>query len=166
MSKPKRLHPAAVLENLIKNISSLIQFLIGSSVAIFASPLSKAWIIGILLGGLGLYIVFAIISWLRFSYFIYNDELRIEQGVFARHKTYIPIERIQSVQISAGIIQRVFGLVKLEVQTAGGNRQAEASLSAITKDQDGKAVINDTLCNGCGLCADLCKFDAMELIEL
>ncbi len=37
---------------------------------------------------------------------------------------------------------------------------------AITKDQDGKAVINDTLCNGCGLCADLCKFDAMELIEL
>lgn len=135
MSKPKRLHPAAVLENLIKNISSFIQFLIGSSVAIFASPLSKAWIIGILLGGLGLYIVFAIISWLRFSYFIYNDELRIEQGVFARHKTYIPIERIQSVQISAGIVQRVFGLVKLEVQTAGGNRQAEASLSAITKDQ-------------------------------
>lgn len=135
MYKPKRLHPAAVIENLIKNISSFIQFLIGSSVAIFASPLSKVWIIGILLGGLGLYIIFAIISWLRFTYYIYNDELRIEQGILARHKTYIPLERIQSVQISAGIVQRIFGLVKLEVQTAGGNRQAEASLSAITKAQ-------------------------------
>lgn len=135
MYKPKRLHPAAVIENLIKNISSFIQFLIGSSVAIFASPLSKIWIIGILLGGLGLYIIFAVISWLRFTYYIHNDELRIEQGVLARRKTYIPLERIQSVQISAGIVQRIFGLVKLEVQTAGGGREAEASLSAITKDQ-------------------------------
>ena len=36
---------------------------------------------------------------------------------------------------------------------------------AITKTEDGKAFINDTLCNGCGLCADLCRFDAMELVE-
>ena len=34
---------------------------------------------------------------------------------------------------------------------------------AITKLEDGTVSINDTLCNGCGLCADLCKFGAMEL---
>ncbi len=135
MSKPERLHPAAVLENLIKHISALVQFLIGSSVVIATSPLSTEWIIAIGLAGLGLYIVFAFLSWLRFHYVIYNDELRIEQGVFSRHKTYIPLERIQSIQLSAGIVQRIFGLVKLEVQTAGSNRQAEASLSAITKAQ-------------------------------
>lgn len=36
---------------------------------------------------------------------------------------------------------------------------------AITRLEDGKATINDTLCNGCGLCADLCKFGAMEPVE-
>lgn len=135
MSKPKRLHPAAVIENLIKNISSFIEVIIGTSVIIFASTLSKVWIIGLLSGGLVLYVIYAILSWLRFTYYIHNDELRIEQGVLARRKTYIPLERIQSVQISAGIVQRIFGLVKLEVQTAGGGNQAEASLPAITKAQ-------------------------------
>lgn len=37
---------------------------------------------------------------------------------------------------------------------------------AITKIEDGTVFINDTMCNGCGLCAQLCKFDAMELVEL
>ena len=37
---------------------------------------------------------------------------------------------------------------------------------AITKLEDGTVTINDTLCNGCGLCAKLCRFGAMELVEL
>ena len=37
---------------------------------------------------------------------------------------------------------------------------------AITKLEDGTVTINDTLCNGCGLCANLCRFGAMELVEL
>ena len=32
---------------------------------------------------------------------------------------------------------------------------------AITKGADGVSVINDTMCNGCGLCRQLCKFDAI-----
>lgn len=33
---------------------------------------------------------------------------------------------------------------------------------AITKKDNGDIVINDTMCNGCGLCVDLCKFDAIK----
>ncbi|SHI74560.1 indolepyruvate ferredoxin oxidoreductase subunit alpha [Parasporobacterium paucivorans] len=33
---------------------------------------------------------------------------------------------------------------------------------AITKQADGTVAINDTMCNGCGLCVDLCKFGALE----
>ena len=28
--------------------------------------------------------------------------------------------------------------------------------------QDGKATIDNTLCTGCGVCAQLCKFDALQ----
>ena len=37
---------------------------------------------------------------------------------------------------------------------------------AITKKDDGTSFINDTMCNGCGLCADLCKFSAIEKVEV
>jgi len=36
---------------------------------------------------------------------------------------------------------------------------------ALKKGEDGKAIIDDTLCNGCGLCEKLCPFDAISLVE-
>src|SRR5690606_18797558 len=61
---------------------------------------------------------------------------RIEQGVFLRKKRYIPFERIQSISISQGIVQRIFGLVKLNVETAGGGLgETEAELTAITREE-------------------------------
>lgn len=36
---------------------------------------------------------------------------------------------------------------------------------AMTKNPDGTIRIDDTMCTGCGLCASLCKFDAIELVK-
>ena len=36
---------------------------------------------------------------------------------------------------------------------------------AMTKNPDGTIRIDDTMCTGCGLCKDLCKFDAIELVK-
>ena len=36
---------------------------------------------------------------------------------------------------------------------------------AMTKNPDGTIHIDDTMCTGCGLCKDLCKFDAIELVR-
>lgn len=36
---------------------------------------------------------------------------------------------------------------------------------AMTKNVDGTISIDDTMCTGCGLCASLCKFDAIELVK-
>ncbi len=35
---------------------------------------------------------------------------------------------------------------------------------AITKNRDGTVKIDETMCNGCGLCMNYCKFDAIEKI--
>ncbi|MBO4652639.1 MAG: indolepyruvate ferredoxin oxidoreductase subunit alpha [Lachnospiraceae bacterium] len=37
---------------------------------------------------------------------------------------------------------------------------------AMTRGEGGKVVINDTMCNGCGLCAQLCPFGAIEKVEV
>ena len=36
---------------------------------------------------------------------------------------------------------------------------------ALTKNEDGTIAIDETMCNGCGLCKQLCKFDAIECVE-
>lgn len=37
---------------------------------------------------------------------------------------------------------------------------------AITKKEDGTIAINDTMCNGCGLCETMCKFNAIQKVTL
>ncbi|MGI6095469.1 MAG: indolepyruvate ferredoxin oxidoreductase subunit alpha [Lachnospiraceae bacterium] len=37
---------------------------------------------------------------------------------------------------------------------------------ALTKKEDGTISIDATMCNGCGLCMNLCKFDAIEKVEV
>jgi indolepyruvate ferredoxin oxidoreductase alpha subunit len=37
---------------------------------------------------------------------------------------------------------------------------------AITKKENGDILINDTICNGCGLCATLCRFDSIKSVKL
>ncbi|MGE6720929.1 PH domain-containing protein [Peribacillus frigoritolerans] len=133
MSDPKRLHPIAVLLNIIKSIKELvIPFLLvvvipGKNEGIpgWIQPLVIAIIILLIIGN-------AFLQWLRFTYRIEEGEFRIESGVFVRKKRYIKFDRIHSIDISEGIIQRVFSLVKLNIETAGGS-QADAVLSAISK---------------------------------
>ncbi len=36
---------------------------------------------------------------------------------------------------------------------------------ALTKKADGTIAIDDTMCNGCGLCEQLCKFEAIERVQ-
>lgn len=36
---------------------------------------------------------------------------------------------------------------------------------ALTKNPDGTISIDETMCNGCGLCRQLCKFDAIETVK-
>ncbi|MGE7604890.1 PH domain-containing protein [Peribacillus sp. NPDC097675] len=133
MFEPKRLHPIAVLLNIIKSFKELVlPFLI-----VVALPGRNAnipwWVQPLVIGAiLVLLIIRAFVQWLRFTYRLESGELRIESGVFVRKKRYIKFDRIHSIDISEGIIQRIFRLVKVNIETAGGT-QADAVLSAIRK---------------------------------
>lgn len=133
MSEPKRLHPITAIINCLKLIKELIfPFLIfvvfGSKSGIFQLIISAVIIVFVLVSGL--------LSWLRYTYRVEEDELRIEYGVFVRKKRYIPFERIQSLDLSEGLLQRPFGLVRVKVETAGsGTNEAEAVLTAISKEE-------------------------------
>lgn len=135
MSKPRRLHPIAVFSNILKQFKELLIPIIafiafGSRGSSWDSFYLIASIVGaILVVGTG------ILSWLRFTYWIEEGELRIEEGIIVRKKRYIPFERIQSLDFSEGIFHRPFGLVKVKAETAGTSGEAEAELTAVKKEE-------------------------------
>ncbi|MBM7663140.1 putative membrane protein [Bacillus mesophilus] len=134
MNSPKRLHPVAAILRFLRSLRELALPLV---IFIFVGGgrerlFDTLYVVGIIVIVLGM-LIFGILTWLRFTYRVEKDELRIESGVFVRKKRYIPIEKIQSIDVSSGVIQRMFGLVKVQVETAGGGDEAEAVLSAVTK---------------------------------
>ena len=81
-------------------------------------------------------LVSGIVKWRRFDYWFEDQELRMVSGLFVRKKRYIPYDRIQSLDYTEGIFHRMFNLVKVKVETAGSSsgKDAEAELTAITKE--------------------------------
>ena len=62
-------------------------------------------------------------SWLRTTYVITGDELRIDTGVVARQSRRIRIDRLQGVDILQPFVARFFGLAELRLDVAGGDRE-------------------------------------------
>lgn len=134
MFEPKRLHPIAILLNIIKTIKELVLPFLLVVVLPGNNDNIPSWVQPLIIGIIVVLIILrAFIQWLRFTYRIESGEFRIESGVFIRKKRYIKFDRIQSIDISEGIIQRIFRLVKVNIETAGGT-QADAVLSAIGKN--------------------------------
>lgn len=78
-------------------------------------------------------LVSGIVHWLTFHYWFEDDELRVRSGVFVKKKRYIPFERIQTLNYKEGVFHRLFGFVKVEVETAGNSGEPEVSFTALTK---------------------------------
>ncbi|WP_409273154.1 PH domain-containing protein [Neobacillus sp. SCS-31] len=135
MFEPKRLHPVAAVINTIRQIKGII---VPFAAFLFLGTRAGWDVFYYVAAGVGILIAFVtgILSWLRFTYSVEGNELRLEYGVLIRKKRYIPLERIQSVDRTEGILQRPFGLVQIKIETAGGGaatEDPEAVLSAITK---------------------------------
>ncbi len=128
----RRQHPVAAVSQLFEGLK---QNIIPVLIFLFAGSRNSSdyfWIIIIV--GLLLSFVLGIVSWYRFKFRVYEDELQIDKGVFVRKKLYLKKDRIQVIDITEGIIQRIFGLVQVEIKTAGGGTE-KAIIRALTKDE-------------------------------
>lgn len=89
-------------------------------------------------GIFGIIFFIAIIAFLRYWFFKFYidyklEEFVIENGILNKTKTSIPFNKIQKVTIDQSLIQRVFNVYKLELDTAGSDGK-EASISAISQE--------------------------------
>lgn len=78
-------------------------------------------------------VIFFVISYFqyrRFFFYVVDDKFIIEKGLFSRDKITIPFDRIQTVNITQNLIQRVLKVVAVKIDTAG-SAQRELEISAL-----------------------------------
>jgi putative membrane protein len=78
--------------------------------------------------------IYSIINYFRYYFYINDDELIIESGVFKRSKLNVPFDRIQTINFEQNIIHRIFNVVRLKVDTAG-SAKAEFEFHAIENEK-------------------------------
>jgi putative membrane protein len=88
----------------------------------------------VLLGVIGLAVVGSVVRYLRFAYRIEGDALILEGGLVFTWRRVIPLPRIQSVDVVQQLRHRVFGVLELRIEAAGG-KQTEAALVALTPEE-------------------------------
>ena len=114
------------------------------------SVLQLAWLLVFLfigspldgLTGAGLLVVawfvvaltYQLVYYQRFEYELTDDSLDIVSGVVSRRNREIPVRRVQNVDISRNVVQRLLGLAQINLETAGGS-STEASLNYVSEDE-------------------------------
>lgn len=57
----------------------------------------------------------------RYRYRISEEDIDVREGFLFLHRDIVPIERLHKVAMENGLIDRIFGLAKVIVTTAGGD---------------------------------------------
>ncbi|MFB0522456.1 MAG: PH domain-containing protein [Candidatus Bathyarchaeia archaeon] len=92
-------------------------------------------------------VVFLIAFWIpkyydSISYTFTGDEIMIERGVYWKHKSTVPYNRVTNIDIVQGPLSRRVGVGKVRVQTAGystassGGATAEAQIFGVTNYEE------------------------------
>ena len=136
-SEERHLHPAAMLIGAIKTLRRWIGFLAaGGAAAIFGGGMnfSLYLILGAVVVVVGS-VVWGVLAWRATRYWTSSGAFHLRQGVLQKNERTIPLEHVQSVDTVQGIIQRLFQVVEVRIETAGGGTtDTDASLSALDRD--------------------------------
>src|ERR671921_132171 len=78
-------------------------------------------------------VVWGVLSWRATTYRVSGGTFHLKQGVLQKSERSLPLERIQSVDTVQGVVQRVFGVVGVRIEAAGGGGEPEISLPALSR---------------------------------
>lgn len=135
MSDLRRQHPLLVLldtgRGLISNLSFALIIAISLPDDIFGGFIGNA--IVALLAMFGLSALYNVLRWYFFLYRYEEGLVHIRQGVLFKRERTIKRERVQSMNTNANVLQQAFGLVTLQIKTAGVGVDAEVNLRAVSK---------------------------------
>jgi putative membrane protein len=135
MSEPheQRLHPAWII---LRAVATLRAMALPLVIFLFSGGDSRE------LFGFGVAAVFIVVTiavralgWWRFTYAISPQGLRVRSGLLSRQDRLMPYERIQSVDLREGLLERLFSVTQVRIESAAGGGDADIVLAAVSRAQ-------------------------------
>src|SRR4051812_38170216 len=131
MPSERRLHPSAFLVHALAGlrevlVPAVVAFVVGARHGPGGATLIAAIAV----------VASAVLGWARWArtrYWTEDDALHFRTGLLTPEQRTVPIARIAAVDEVQGPIQRLFGVVAVHVQTAGGGRRADIVLTAVSR---------------------------------
>ncbi|PSP53423.1 hypothetical protein BRC74_04105 [Halobacteriales archaeon QH_7_68_42] len=134
---PRRLHILTVPYRIAQQGIGIVVFLFFVGVPGLTGALGPE---GGLLGLVGivafasLFVGYFFAYYRRYEYELTADTFDIRSGVLSRREREIPLRRIQNVDISQSVTQRILGIASVSLETAGGG-ETEAQLQYVGEDE-------------------------------
>ncbi|HYN49853.1 MAG TPA: PH domain-containing protein [Thermoleophilaceae bacterium] len=127
----RRLHPAEILLGALDNIREafiglVVVIVLGAGGLSAIGALALA-LVGVIVAGVAGYL-----RWNSTFYEVQGGSLRFRSGILSPDETSVPLGRIGALDSTQGPIQRLFGVLALQVQTAGGGSEGEIVLRAMS----------------------------------
>lgn len=127
----QRLH---ALTPVLRSLQAALPFGIAAMISL-AQAGDGRWIFAVVLMiGFAISLVAIVLTYIRFRYRITDDGLVITHGVLFRQRRVVPRSRIQNIDLEAGPLQQLFGVVTARIETAGGGA-SEAELNFVAREE-------------------------------
>lgn len=123
-----RLHPFTLLLTVGQALRS---FLIPLLIVLFLGRRTEGAMFFWIALMMGLSLTYSLTRYFTFSYRVTTNELITTQGLLGRLERKIPLSRVQDVRVEQSLLQRLLGVVELQIETAGG-KGVEANLSVLS----------------------------------
>ena len=111
------------------NPDSLGQFVNGGLVAIIIALLFLGAVVVSLVASL----IYRLVSYKHIWYEFGDEEFSFYSGIFNKKRVHVPYRRIQSVDQTASLLQRVLGVCTVQIDTAGGASNKAVSVPFLRK---------------------------------
>jgi putative membrane protein len=129
---PRRLHPAAIVAGALENVRQIgMAVLVGVVLQAGSGGLGSLSALGLALAGVVVALVVGYVRWANEWYEVDDATIRHRRGLISPDETSVPLGRIQAIDTSQGPVQRLFDVVAVHVQTAGGGGKGEIELRAL-----------------------------------
>ena len=136
-----KLHPlSAVTRSLQRGLVAASFAFFLTAIGQFAAPEllgSFALIAGLFVLLFVVGVAYGVAYYYRFEYALTPDTFDVYSGVIGRQEREIPYRRVQNVDISENVLQRLLGLAQVRIETAGGSG-TEARLRYVSRAEAGR----------------------------
>ncbi len=83
----------------------------------------------------GIVVAMRVVSYKHLYFIVGPEEFTLCSGVFSKKRVHVPYQRVQSIDQRATLLQRIFGVCTVLIDTAGGASNKAITVPYVTKQQ-------------------------------